>query len=171
VPIPLPIRRRSPSRRRYRETEYEEIDYRDAEPDADYRDIWIKRERSTHRKAPKSEAPKSVRSESVKSKSSSSSFEEVSKEPSPVREVGKKGRTRMPKRLVHKKAVVQLGYPFEEEVSRLAQSDRSVSDDEQDDFIVIKRALQKEHIDEIIKISEDYKESELTSILSLRLPH
>jgi len=77
----------------------------------------------------------------------------------------------MPKRLVHKKAVVQLGYPFEEEVSRLAQSDRSVSDDEQDDFIVIKRALQKEHIDEIIKISEDYKESELTSILSLRLPH
>lgn len=128
VPIPLPIRRRSPSRRRYRETEYEEIDYRDAEPDADYRDIWIKRERSTQRKAPRSEAPKSVRSESVKSKSSSSSFEEVSKESSPVREVGKKGRTRMPKRLVHKKAVVQLGYPFEEEVSRLDQNDCCVSD-------------------------------------------
>lgn len=33
---------------------------------------------------------------------------------------GKKGRTRMPKRLVKKQAVIELGYPFEEEVRKRA---------------------------------------------------
>lgn len=31
----------------------------------------------------------------------------------------KRGRTRMPKRLVHRSALIQKGYPFEEEVSRV----------------------------------------------------
>jgi len=54
----------------------------------------------------------------------------------------------MPKRLVKKQAVIELGYPFEEE----------------DDFIIVKRALEKEHIDEIIKISENYKEEKTTYV-------
>lgn len=114
VPIPLPIldRRRSPSRHRaHREHDFEEIRFRelDREPEfreEDYRDVHIHREKSRHRRSMSRHKARSTRS-------STSSFEEVS----PVREVGKKGRTRMPKRLVHKQAVIDLGYPFEEEAS------------------------------------------------------
>jgi len=56
---------------------------------------------------------------------------------------GKKGKTRMPKRLAKKQVIVDLGYPFEEE----------------DDFLIIRRALEKDQIDEIIKVSETYEES------------
>ncbi|KAF1987419.1 hypothetical protein K402DRAFT_403547 [Aulographum hederae CBS 113979] len=174
-PIPLPVRRRSPSRPRYREPDYDEIHYREAYPSyPDYRDIMIKRERSLRRRD-RSHRRSKKREESVRSSSTStSSFEEIEdaksvkeemieetktlediksvhedvksiheESPPSSTSVGKKGRTRMPKRLVHKGAIIQLGYPFEEE----------------DDFIVIKRALQKEHIDEIIKLSEDFKEN------------
>lgn len=129
VDIPLPIRRRSPSRRRrspprdrYREDDFEEIKYRDAEPEyrEDYREVEIRREKSRARKSRRSD--RSERSESrfrapssKSSSSSSSSFEEI-REVSPPPLPGKKGKTRMPKRLVHKSAIIQLGYPFEEEV-------------------------------------------------------
>ncbi|KAF2201078.1 hypothetical protein GQ43DRAFT_472126 [Delitschia confertaspora ATCC 74209] len=142
VPIPLPIRerRRSPSRRRFHEEDYEEIHYREPEPRDDYSEIEVRRTRSTRRsksKKPKSRAPST-------SSSSASSFEEVSA-PQPV---GKKGKTRMPKRLVKKQAVIELGFPFEEE----------------DDFIIVRRALEKEQIDEIIRISENYKEEKTTYV-------
>jgi chlorite dismutase len=54
----------------------------------------------------------------------------------------KKGKTRMPKRLVRREAIMDLGYPFEEE----------------DDFFVLTIALEKEQIDEVIQISEQYKD-------------
>lgn len=54
--------------------------------------------------------------------------------------IGKKGKTRMPKRLVHKKVVVEMGLPFEEE----------------DDFIIVQRALTKVYIDEIIEKSKTH---------------
>lgn len=54
----------------------------------------------------------------------------------------KKGKTRMPKRLVRREAVMDLGYPF----------------DEEEDFFVLRIALEKEQIDEVIKISEQYKD-------------
>ncbi|KAH5022893.1 hypothetical protein HBI75_158630 [Parastagonospora nodorum] len=143
VPIPLPIRehsrRRSPPRR-YQEDDYEEIRYDDrggrGREREDYREVEVHREKSKMRRS-KSVA-KSTRSSSI------SSFEEI--QPSRAT-FGKKGKTRMPKRLVKKQAVIELGYPFEEE----------------DDFIVITRALEKEHIDEVIKISENYKEAEKTT--------
>lgn len=53
----------------------------------------------------------------------------------------KKGKTRMPKRLVRQEAIMDLGYPFEEE----------------EDFYVLQIALEKEQIDEVIQISETYK--------------
>lgn len=53
----------------------------------------------------------------------------------------KKGKTRMPKRLVRREAIMDLGYPFEEE----------------DAFFVLTIALEKEQIDEIMRISETYK--------------
>ena len=75
VPVPLPIRRpRSPPRERdrYREREFEEIRYRDLEPQSfeEYEDIRIRREKSSGPQRRKS-AAKSAAS------TSSSSFEEV----------------------------------------------------------------------------------------------
>ncbi|KAF2733312.1 hypothetical protein EJ04DRAFT_544215 [Polyplosphaeria fusca] len=145
VPIPLPIRERRRSPPRYREEDFEEVRYRDIEREPrheEYREVEIKREKSRHRKS-RSKASRSVAASSHRS-SSSSSFEEV--EP-PKNLVGRKGKTRLPKRLVKKQAVIELGYPYEEE----------------EDFIIVKRALEKDHIDEIIKISENYKEVERTT--------
>jgi hypothetical protein len=117
VPIPLPIRRspsrrRSLSRRRYREDDFEEIRYRDVEPREEYREVEVRREKSTRRRSPS----RTSRRGAPSARSSTSSFEEVSLVREPSR---KKGKTRMPKRLVRKQAVIELGYPFEEEVSLL----------------------------------------------------
>lgn len=85
--------------------DYEERDFRsdDRRFEEDYRDVRIRRdrERSTYRM-------------------SSEKYREP--EFSPPREVRgsrftKRGRTRMPKRLVQKRAVVELGLPYEEDVS------------------------------------------------------
>jgi hypothetical protein len=54
---------------------------------------------------------------------------------------GKKGKTRMPKRLVHRDALHDLAYPY----------------DEEEDFFMLRIALEKDQIDEVIKISEMYK--------------
>ncbi|KAM3074161.1 hypothetical protein ACMFMG_003019 [Clarireedia jacksonii] len=59
-------------------------------------------------------------------------------------EFPKKGKTRMPIRLVSKRAIIDLGYPFEEE----------------GDVIIIQKALERENIDEVLKLSEEYKASE-----------
>lgn len=111
VPIPLPIRerRRSPSRRRIiREEEYEDVRYN--EPREEYREVEVRRERSTRRR---SQSKRRVSVAQSSRSSSLSSFEEI---PPPPKPKGKKGKTRMPKRLVKKQAVIELGYPFEEEV-------------------------------------------------------
>lgn len=122
VEIPLPIRqrRRSPPGR-FREDDFEEIRYRETEREREpreprreeYREVEVKREKSKVRRS-RSRAARSIAQSSVRS-SSSSSFEEVE---APQRTViGRRGKTRMPKRLVKKQAVIELGYPFEEEVS------------------------------------------------------
>lgn len=111
VPIPLPIRerRRSPPRRFHEEDDFEEIRFEDrggrGREREDYREVEVHKEKSRVRRS-KSVA-KSTRSSSI------SSFEEIQ----PSRATwGKKGKTRLPKRLVKKEAVIELGYPFEEEV-------------------------------------------------------
>ncbi|KAF2013063.1 hypothetical protein BU24DRAFT_375003 [Aaosphaeria arxii CBS 175.79] len=155
VPIPLPIRerRRSPSRpgRRYEEDDYEDLAY-ERQPRRDdreeFREFKVRREKSTRRARSRSRAARSIAAHSVRS-SSSSSFEEVE---APVKLAGRKGKTRMPKRLVKKQAIIDLGYPYEEE----------------EDFIIVRRALEKEHIDEIIKRSESYKEEKTTYVYEER---
>jgi hypothetical protein len=140
VPIPLPIRRQhSPPRRRYPEEDFEETRFKEGPGFEEYRDIRVRRERRGGGRS-RSRAATSVRSAS----SSSSSFEEIAPAPE-THKIGKKGKTRMPKRLAHKKAVAELGIPFEEE----------------DDFLIIQRALAKENIDEIIEKSKIYKEGKL----------
>jgi hypothetical protein len=151
VPIPLPIRRqRSPPRRRYPDEEFEESRFKEGPGFEEYRDIRVRRERRGGGRS-RSRAATSVRSAS----SSSSSFEEIAvaaSEPAPEPpKIGKKGKTRMPKRLAHKKAVAELGIPFEEE----------------DDFLIIQRALAKENIDEIIERSKTYKEGMQIHISSI----
>lgn len=140
IEIPLPIRRRS------RERGYEEFEAVRYRAPQDYRDVEILREREYTRRGRAKSDVKSVKSSATTVRSSSSSsetFEEPSRAGSPGPGLpGKKGRTRMPKRLVKREVVINLGYPFEDE----------------EDFIVVQRALGKEQIDEIIRISETYNE-------------
>ena len=120
TPIPLPRTRALPPPRRYAERDYEDIKV--AEPDFygddDYRgypervrerEIIRRRRRSRSRESRSTR--ESIRSASSSSSSSGSVVSEVVKSEFP-----KKGKTRMPSRLVSKKAIIDLGYPFEEEV-------------------------------------------------------
>ena len=119
TPIPLPRSRGLPPPRRY-ERDYEEIEI--AEPDyygddqyrgyperVREREIIRTKRRSRSRESRGSRSHKS----SVRSASSSSSDTTVV---SVRNEFPKKGKTRMPARLVNKRAIIDLGYPFEEEV-------------------------------------------------------
>lgn len=136
-PPPLnPIRARGPPPRRYEEREYEEIavaepDYYGDEEFRGYpervreREIIRRRRRSGSRGSATSSRSESVFSEVIKS------------------EFPKKGKTRMPARLVSKRAIIDLGYTFEEEGN----------------VVIIQKALGRENIDEVIKLSEDYKKS------------
>lgn len=153
TPIPLPKSRGLPPPRRYeREREYyDEIEI--AEPDFygddRYRGIPERvREREIIRKKRRSRSRESRASHSVRSSVRSSSISSSSSSDTTAisvrSEFPKKGKTRMPARLVSKKAIIDLGYPFEEE----------------GETIIIQKALGRENIDEVIKLSEDYKSSE-----------
>lgn len=153
VPIPLPIRERRRSPPRY-EDDFEEIRYTEREREREreprrserveeYREVEVSRKKSKSRvRGSRSRAQSVARSSRS---SSTSSFEEISLSRA---NWGKKGKTRLPKRLCRKEAIIELGYPYEEE----------------DDFLIITRALEKEHIDEIIKTSENYKETKTTYV-------
>ncbi|KAJ4291853.1 hypothetical protein N0V90_009749 [Kalmusia sp. IMI 367209] len=147
VPIPLPIRERRRSPPRYREEEFEDDRFserdrpsRKSDRVEEYREVEVHRAKSRRRRSPSHSVARSVARSS-----STSSFEEIKLARA---DFGKKGKTRLPKRLCKVEAVVELGYPYIEE----------------DDFIVVTRALEKEHIDEIIKVSENYKETKTTYV-------
>lgn len=125
VPIPIPRSRQlGPPPRRY-ERDYEDIKI--AEPDFygddDYRGYPERiREREiirTRRRSRSKESRGTSRhTHSVKGSTRSSSSSSGSSFAETVRtEFPKKGKTRMPRRLVSKKAIIELGYPFEEEVN------------------------------------------------------
>jgi len=58
-------------------------------------------------------------------------------------EYPKKGKTRIPARLVSKRALEDLGYPFIVEGNT----------------IVVQKALGQDNIDDLLKLSEDYKKN------------
>jgi len=129
IVIPRAPRRRSPPR--FVERDYEEIKV--AEPefygDEEYRP-YVEREVETFRRRypeppPREEEIIEEREEIIRS------------------EFPKRGKTRMPRRLVNIKAIINLGYPYEEE----------------GETIVIQQALGKEHIDEVIRISREVTEA------------
>jgi hypothetical protein len=129
TPIPLPRMRGLPPPRRYAERDYYE-EIRVAEPDFygddEYRgfpervrerEIIRRRRRSRSRsRGTESRASHSVRSSSTSSRSSEASGTTSKTTKSTRSEFPKKGKTRMPARLVSKKAIIDLNYPFEEEV-------------------------------------------------------
>jgi hypothetical protein len=80
----------------------------------------------------------------------------------------KKGKTRMPKRLVHKNALNRMQFPYEEEVCPvLCMVLANILTSIQENFYVVLYALQKEEIDEVIKISEGYFDDSTSSPIQL----
>lgn len=157
VPVPLPPRREERRGREY--DDWEEVRYRDRDLspgwEEEYRDVRVRRRgASRHRRRSASVSSSATSSssdvkslKSAKSAKSGKSSKTVITEKTVVKEekkvelLGKKGKTRMPKRLVHKQVISDMGLPFEEE----------------EHFIIVQRALEKDHIDDIIKKSESFK--------------
>ncbi|KAI8628799.1 hypothetical protein F5Y19DRAFT_475876 [Xylariaceae sp. FL1651] len=162
-PIPLPRSRALPPPRIYAEREHER-DYEDikvSEPrrygDDDFhaypehiREMEIvrtkkQRERSDSRtsRAP-SHYSSSHRSGTRSSSSSSSSSETGGTTITTKSEYPKKGKTRIPVRLVSLRAILDLQYPYVIEGNT----------------IIIQRALGQQNIDDLLKLSEDYKKAD-----------
>ncbi|KAE8309424.1 hypothetical protein BDV41DRAFT_567374 [Aspergillus transmontanensis] len=134
APSPPPARRRS--FRRSREPDfYEEI--RIAEPDyfgdEEYRGFRERSRASAHPRRSGSHFRERVVEEKV----------EIDK-PYP-----RKGKTRVPRKLIHTHAIRELGYPYEEE----------------GDMVIIQLALSKEQIDEVISRSRTIKRRTETRII------
>jgi len=70
----------------------------------------------------------------------------------------RRGKTKMPRKLVNKMAIIELGYPFEEEVSQIILESNPSLFNLQGETIIILKALGKEHIDEVIRISKEMNE-------------
>lgn len=126
VPIPLPRARALPPPR-YVERDLDEISvsdpfhYGDDEFHAYHpervreREIVRTRRRNRSRES-RSHHGSSVRSSSRSSTTTSSSMSSSATTATVKSEYPKKGKTRIPQRLVSKRALIDLGYPFEEEV-------------------------------------------------------
>ncbi|KAI1416441.1 hypothetical protein F5Y13DRAFT_117529 [Hypoxylon sp. FL1857] len=154
-PVPLPRSRALPPPRIYAERDFDEIKI--SEPDRygddEYhayperiREMEVVRARK-RRDSGGSRHHSSVRSRSVASDDSSSSggtSVTVKSVKSTKSEYPKKGKTRIPSRLVSKNALIDLGYPFVEEGN----------------VIIVQKALGQQNIDDLLKLSEDYKKSE-----------
>ncbi|KAI1111485.1 hypothetical protein F5Y14DRAFT_309289 [Nemania sp. NC0429] len=161
-PIPLPRSRALPPPRMYVDTDYEEIKI--AEPqrygDDDFhafpehireREIVRTGRASRHR-------GRSHRSSSHSSSTSSSSSSHTSRDTGATAitvksEYPKKGKTRIPIRLISIRAVVEFQYPYVIEGNT----------------VIIQRALGQQNIDDLLKLSDEYKkaDAELTASRSV----
>ncbi|KAF4973519.1 hypothetical protein FSARC_216 [Fusarium sarcochroum] len=151
MPIPLPKSRGLPAPRRYGDESHDDIKV--AEPDyygdEEYRsypervrekEYTRSRNRRGRSRESRSTRTRSVRSSSYGSRSSSKSSSS-SGGTTVKSEYPKKGKTRIPAKLVSKRALIDLGYPFFEEGNT----------------IIVQKALGQDNIDELLKVSEDYK--------------
>ncbi|EAA31253.2 hypothetical protein NCU05527 [Neurospora crassa OR74A] len=87
----------------------------------------------------------SRRSRSVASSTSSSSSSSGGTTITSKSEYPKKGKTRIPSRLLSRRALIESGFPFVEEGTTT----------------IIQKALGQEHIDHLLKMSDEYKKAEL----------
>ncbi|ROT42553.1 hypothetical protein SODALDRAFT_319205 [Sodiomyces alkalinus F11] len=162
VPIPLPrsrTREPPPNRRHYDEIQV-------ADPghygDEEFRTMPIPmpmpmperlKEREVYRDSrrrrgrDRSRESRTTRAYSASSRSSSTSTRSSSASGGTMirNEYPKKGKTRIPARLVSKRALIELGYPYTEEGNT----------------VIVLKALGRENIDELLKLSEDYRKTEL----------
>ncbi|KAK3303184.1 uncharacterized protein B0T15DRAFT_266012 [Chaetomium strumarium] len=153
VDIPLPRSKALPPPR---ERVVSEREYRDeiqvSDPhrygDDDFREAYPERVREkeiirTRRRTRSRESRVRSRSSSTSSSSSSGGTTLTARSEYP-----KKGKTRIPARLVSKRALIDLGYPFVEEGN----------------IIIVQKALGQQNIDDLLKLSDEYKNSELEVI-------
>lgn len=153
VDIPLPRSKALPPPRVYTEREYlDEIQVSDpnrygdddfhAYPPERVREKEVVRTRRRTRSRDSRAPSRKARSRSSSTSSSSSSGGTTLTARS---EYPKKGKTRIPARLVSKRALIDLGYPFVEEGN----------------VVIVQKALGQQNIDDLLKLSDDYKKSEL----------
>ncbi|RYP58595.1 hypothetical protein DL769_008882 [Monosporascus sp. CRB-8-3] len=165
-PIPLPRSRALPPPRFHADLDYEEIKVSDPDrygneeyhtyPDRlrEREVVRTRRRRSgsrtsrarTHRT---SSRRSSSRTSTTSSSSSSSTSSSGGTTVTAKSEYPKKGKTRIPARLVSTRALIDLGYPFIQEAHAKGNT------------IVVQKALGQENIDDVLKLSEDYKKAEL----------
>ncbi|KAI5861419.1 hypothetical protein GGS23DRAFT_598572 [Durotheca rogersii] len=155
-PIPLPRSRALPPPRMYAERDYDEIKISDPgrygdEEFHNYPGRVLEREIVRSRRRRDSSGSKSkpkdgsVRSRSTSRASSSDSSSSSGGTAITTRSVyPKKGKTRIPARLVSKRALIDLCYPYTEEGNT----------------IVVQLALGQQNIDDLLKHSEEYKRAE-----------
>ena len=114
---PIPLRSREPNLynppRQFREREYESVHYHHH----DHSDSDSHSKISVHQN--RSKASRIVKAKTVRSSSSSSSSSSgvTATTVKSHKKLGKRGKTRIPKRLAKKEVIIQFGYPYEEEVS------------------------------------------------------
>ncbi|KAK0709902.1 hypothetical protein B0T26DRAFT_743206 [Lasiosphaeria miniovina] len=159
VPIPLPRSRALPPPRVYAERDsFEEIQISDPKRHGDedfyaYRPERVRekevihtRRRTHSRESGASRGTSHHRGRSISSATSSSRSSSVSGGTTITSksEYPKKGKTRIPSRLVSKRALIDLGYPYLEEGN----------------VIIVQKALGQQNIDDLLKLSADYKKSE-----------
>lgn len=124
--------------------------HRSSETVSDTEEFVMERKiiRRRHRRARSESSSSRSHSSSRRSRSSSRSGSEDSTTASESK-YPKKGKTRIPARLVSVRVLIDLGYPF---VHR-------------DNFIIVRKALSQKQIDEILELSEDFMKESSSSNL------
>ncbi|KAK5105261.1 hypothetical protein LTS08_001536 [Lithohypha guttulata] len=148
-PPPAP-REREPRSSHYDIRIYDDVKVQDPDRYGDdgfreYREReWTRSRTRNDSPSPDRRAP--ARSEIIEAAPPSAYSEKVVKEETVVEKpYPRKGKTRMPKRLVHTKVLFDLGYPFYEEDEKT---------------ILIEKALGPDNIDEVFARSKEYRERE-----------
>ncbi|CAI4213430.1 unnamed protein product [Parascedosporium putredinis] len=112
-----------------------------------------------HKRRSRSRSRESLTSRSYSRRSSSRSRSSSSRSSSPSRATSvrsggdsypKKGKTKIPSKLLSKRALLDLGYPFLDEGNT----------------IIILKALNQEQIDQVLRVSEEYKKLEISAARS-----
>ena len=150
IPVPVPSRRPSPPRYRPRMSERDFEEIRVAEPDL-YGDDEFRTYKE--REWTKQRSRRRSNSSEVRER-----FEEEIVEEAPW---PRRGKTKMPRGKVHTRAIIELGYPYEEVVGATGDDDPRLSlIQPQGETIVLLKALNKSQIDEVIALSQEYRERE-----------
>ncbi|KAK5633368.1 hypothetical protein RRF57_009083 [Xylaria bambusicola] len=158
-PIPLPRSRALPPPRIYAEDEYEEIKVADPQRYGDddfhaYPEHVLEREIVRHKKVrdrsesrtsrPRRRRSRSRRGSSPSSSTSSSSSNTGGTTLTTKSEYPKKGKTRIPLRLISIRAIAEFRYPYVIEGNT----------------VIVQKALGQQNIDDLLKLSDEYKKAD-----------